>query len=146
MGSCEHNVGYYDAFKLEKHRKDFDANVTRLARKGRRHRSLYGEREAKALQIHTKMARARKKTASTPGESCFWGGLEELHNLSGDNQDHRAVNKEKKRALNLQGQVGKWIEDRVLGKDVLKSSTFKAWWSELPVDLKTETISGLMNG
>ncbi|KAM2505613.1 hypothetical protein PS1_039386 [Malus domestica] len=25
-------------------------------------------------------------------------------------------------------------------------STFKAWWSELPDDHKTETISGLMNG
>ncbi|KAM1451947.1 hypothetical protein ACFX2I_038988 [Malus domestica] len=34
MGSCEHNVGYYDAFKLQKHRKDFDANVTRLVLAG----------------------------------------------------------------------------------------------------------------
>ncbi|KAM2487256.1 hypothetical protein ACFX1W_039214 [Malus domestica] len=77
-------------------------------------------------------------------ESCFWADVEELHKLSGN---FAAVYEERERVLRVQEQVGQWIQDGVIGKDVLlKSSTFEEWWSKLPADLKTETISQLVNG
>ncbi|CAN6717881.1 unnamed protein product [Malus baccata var. baccata] len=188
----EHNEGYYDAFKLQKNRNDFEANVTRLVlaaiwdeitemlkkydlpdefeaisewvELGTEFRHLVEPldianfyRHAKGEDTGVYMKRGRPKrykytqrwlehklklAAGSRGESCFWAELEELHKLSGDLP---AVNKEKERVLNLQRQVGQWIEHKVLREDVLKSSTFQQWWSKLPNDLKTNPILGRMN-
>ncbi|KAM1981991.1 hypothetical protein FF1_039007 [Malus domestica] len=193
QGSNEDNRGYYDAFKLQEVKRDFEANVSRLelaaiwdeitemlkkydlpdefeamsdwVKLGTEFRHLVEPldianfyRHGKGNETGVYMKRGRPKRykytqrwlehekklpVGSRGESCFWAELEELHALSDNLQ---AVNKEKKRVLDLQEQVGKWIVDGVLSKDVLKSSTLQAWWSKLPVGLKTETISGLMNG
>ncbi|KAM1397880.1 hypothetical protein ACFX2I_015407 [Malus domestica] len=86
----------------------------------------------------------QKLQSGSCGESCFWADVEELHKLSGN---FAAVYGERERVLRVQEQVGKWIQDGLIGTDVLlKSSTFEKWWSKLPTDLKTETISRRMNG
>lgn len=190
---CEHNVGYFDAFKIQKDRRDFEANVSRIVligiwdeiiemlkryelpdefeaikewiQLGTRFRRLVEPIDIANYYRHSKdedtgsyMKKGRPKRykylqrwleheqklpAGSCGESLFWAEVEELHKLTGD---ITAIYRERERVLKLQREVGNWIREGLVGKDVLlKSSTFYSWWQPLPPPLKSELISGLMD-
>ncbi|VVA16982.1 PREDICTED: lipase PAD4 [Prunus dulcis] len=190
---CEHNVGYFDAFKIQKDRRDFEANVSRIVltgiwdeiiemlkkyelpdefeaikewiQLGTRFRRLVEPIDIANYYRHSKdedtgpyMKKGRPKRYKYPqrwleheqklpagscGESWFWAEVEELHKLTGDST---AMYRERERVLKLQREVGNWIREGLVGKDVLlKSSTFYSWWQPLPPPLKSELISGLMD-
>ncbi|XP_023887227.1 protein EDS1 [Quercus suber] len=73
---------------------------------------------------------AQGKLPGSYGESCFWADVEELR-IKTSGKEGFAPFKDK--VLALEKQAKKWIDDKVLGKDVLlEKSTFVVWWKKQP--------------
>ncbi|KAM3703785.1 hypothetical protein ACJW31_04G124000 [Castanea mollissima] len=73
---------------------------------------------------------AQRKPAGFFGESCFWADVEELRIKTSDKEGFAPF---KDKVLKLEKQAKEWINDKVLGKDVLmENSTFVVWWKKQP--------------
>ena len=73
---------------------------------------------------------AERLPAESSGESCFWAEVEELR-IKTSSKEGFAPFKDK--VLQLEEQAKKWINDKVLDKDVLmENSTFVVWWKKQP--------------
>ncbi|XP_050256474.1 protein EDS1-like [Quercus robur] len=73
---------------------------------------------------------AQRMPAGSCGESCFWADVEELRIKTSSKEGFAPF---KVKVLQLEEQAKKWINDKVLDRDVLmENSTFVAWWKKQP--------------
>ncbi|MED6174888.1 defense response, partial [Stylosanthes scabra] len=118
--------GYFDAFKVQKEPRDFQANVKRLV--------LAGARPKRYRYTQRWLEHANRTPKAGISESTFWAEVQELCSWTSNKKAFEDV---EDRVVQLEKNIKGWIEKAEMNKDVLlRDPTFVNLWENLPKEHK----------